>query len=64
MNELKSCPFCNGEAKLYSDKRNFYPYDDTFRVCCTKCHAMSNLFTSRENALSSWNTRTGEDKSC
>ena len=52
-NELKLCPFCVGEAKLYSGKINFYPYDYRFRFWCEKCNAMSNLFKTKDEALAS-----------
>ncbi|MBQ7732492.1 MAG: Lar family restriction alleviation protein [Synergistaceae bacterium] len=57
MNELKTCPFCDGKAKLWEGKKNFYPYDYSYRIICTKCHVMTNLFTSREEAVASWNRR-------
>lgn len=58
---LKPCPFCGGEAKLYAGKINFYPYDHRFRVWCSKCNAMSNLFRTKDEALASWNWRVDHE---
>lgn len=57
MIELKSCPFCGGEARLF--------VDDGVRVLCTKCRASSkNLVDDEcyetravEKVIEAWNRR-------
>ena len=62
-NELRPCPFCGGEAKLY--------VSDGVRVMCLKCRATSKIlkdeyngFEIRTNAVKSvieaWNRRTND----
>ena len=59
--ELKSCPFCGGNAKIEH-------IDDTY-LCyavCTKCHATAQGFfnypgsNSEEKSVFAWNRRAGE----
>lgn len=40
MIELKSCPFCGGEARLF--------VNDGVRVLCNKCHASSEILADSE----------------
>lgn len=58
MIELKSCPFCGGEARLF--------VNDGVRVLCNKCHASSKILVDSEYyetsaveiAIKAWNRRT------
>ena len=58
MIELKSCPFCGGEARLF--------VNDGVRVLCTKCRASSKILVDSEcyktsaveKAIEAWNRRT------
>ena len=51
MEQLKKCPFCGGEAKLYGYT--------AFWVCCEneECNVDSDVYESREKAITTWNTR-------
>lgn len=50
---LLSCPFCGGEAELYST----VPTYDSFWSCiCRDCGA-STSFGSEAEAITAWNTR-------
>lgn len=51
MAELKSCPFCGGEAKLTKYK------DGVPLVVCSKCMAHTCLCFSVEEAVERWNKR-------
>ena len=59
--ELKSCPFCGGEAKIERIDDSYLCY-----VICTKCHATAPGFfnypgsNSEEKSVHAWNRRAGE----
>ena len=48
--ELKPCPFCGGEAKLYDA---YGPYI----VECGNCRAANGRFPYEKKAIEHWNTR-------
>lgn len=54
MTELKTCPFCDGEAKIT------HPYyaDTLYQVECTDCHCITSLYGTCEGAIYAWNTCT------
>ena len=54
MTELKHCPFCGGEAKCIE----FY---GLYHVICCNCHIAGKDCSTRESAVSAWNTRPIED---
>lgn len=61
MFELKSCPFCGGEARLF--------VNNGVRVLCNKCHASSEILADSEGyktravekVIEAWNRRTTND---
>ena len=59
--ELKSCPFCGGEAKIEHIDDDYLCY-----AICTKCYATAQGFlnypgsNSEEKAVYAWNRRVGE----
>ena len=71
--KLKPCPFCNGQARLYST----YSYKTASQyvlVKCTYCNAASRSYYSREDpkkanwdtiacrrATNAWNRRQGQE---
>ena len=51
-NKLLSCPFCDGEAVVSSRE---------FQVYCNSCGARTTMmFSTDEEAIKAWNTRSGE----
>lgn len=56
MAELKSCPFCGGQAELV--KKEIY-LDYGYRVHCTQCGAMANVVLVNHPKL----THNGLDES-
>ena len=56
MSELKPCPFCGSEAKLYADKKT----QDWGAICqqpeC-ECNARIPYCATREEAIEQWNRR-------
>ena len=67
MTDLKSCPFCGGEAKLYSIGTGSPHYGNYHQVVCQGCLNASGAYWSGEqSAIDAWNTRverTCEDAS-
>ena len=56
--ELKSCPFCGGEARRGKSS----PQDPY--IWCTKCHINTGMRFSYKSAIEAWNTRPeGEPRS-
>ena len=52
--QLKQCPFCEGEAELRTDGDDLnYP----IWIQCTKCQAGVEPFPNKEFAILEWNTR-------
>ena len=49
MDELKSCPFCGGEADEYAE-------DEYLQIECQKCGARSRK-DSDMDAIEAWNRR-------
>lgn len=39
--ELKNCPFC-GSSAIFKYERGRDDFDETYRVCCSKCWCKSN----------------------
>lgn len=64
MTELKRCPFCGGEAHLYSSE--ICPSIDVV-VECVKCHAGTQFFNDgdpkklQKKAIEAWNRRIDND---
>ena len=56
MEELKPCPFCGGEAKVFGN------YDDSeYHANCTnnECGCCwVNYYETKEEAIEAWNRRT------
>lgn len=52
--ELKPCPFCGGEAKLFS-------LGSEYEVYCTECHSSSGWYSQKGEAAiraaAAWNRR-------
>ena len=57
MTELKSCPFCDGKARLF--------VNGGVRVLCSKCYASTKILTDEleydsnavETVIGKWNRR-------
>ena len=62
--ELKSCPFCGGEAELVQQQVVGYP-DDFYVECGTDGCVLSLgglCFSTEEEAMEAWNRRAGEQE--
>ena len=68
MPDLKTCPFCGGEAQemfirrkgLFPSMRFPYTTHATY-IQCKTCHASSGVRYEKENAINAWNRRAGEE---
>ena len=54
--ELKPCPFCGGQAKVYKSQSLYADRIQT-RIFCTKCGVRTGTCLSKQ-APKLWNTRT------
>lgn len=60
MINLKKCPFCGGDAEIFSTgdylKKTFY------RIHCKKfCCLQVNFYSSKIAAVEAWNRRANDD---
>ena len=53
--ELLNCPFCGGEAKVYSRKIDWLI--DDYKVECSKCHCTTDIYDTKREAVEAWNKR-------
>lgn len=58
---LKPCPFCGGNADLYSITIGFNE-ERVFYIQCDKCLSRSGKWGKKENAIDMWNRRTDNGK--
>ncbi len=54
-NELKSCPFCGGEARIEDNA-----FTDAFFIMRERCHTTSDVYSTKNEAIEAWNTRAYE----
>ncbi len=59
MDNLKSCPFCGGEAEI---QQHIIPglltkKDVFYSVWCQKCGGTNEIRPKKEQAIKAWNTR-------
>ena len=62
MSELKSCPFCGGDAQLIMTRKSLPDFEGTdggdWIVVCKRCNTAFAFFgRSREAVTASWNRR-------
>lgn len=60
--KLKPCPFCGGEATLWSGNIDDDYSDLYYDVYCTACNCMTPKFHDEESAIRFWNRREPMDK--
>ena len=70
MEQLKVCPFCGGQPKIYDILRQYVddgpgtPPCKVWRVMCgarVDCCAILNDFASPQDAIAAWNRRVGNE---
>ena len=54
MEEIKTCPFCGGEAELSEGDREYF---EMHLIYCMKCGVNTGNCNSEEEAIFIWNTR-------
>lgn len=60
---LKSCPFCEGKARLMMNpaRMGFYLQGGTYYVHCTVCGACSKPSKNKKTAIANWNRRPDDN---
>lgn len=63
---LKPCPFCGGEPKVYTDYQKSVDVEEpelVWRVMCGKlnCALLMSHFKTEEEAVATWNRRAEND---
>ena len=59
MNNIKTCPCCNGESTLHSRCSWLAPDGYTYYVQCEECKTMSGYYETKNKAIEAWNKRGG-----
>ena len=69
MSELKPCPFCGGEAKIYATTTGTFPNHAKHYCYCEKCFASGQSFSDFTNdgssvfdAIEAWNRRADDER--
>ena len=69
MSELKPCPFCGGEAKIYATTTGPFPNHAKHYCYCEKCFASGQSFSDFTNdgssvfdAIEAWNRRADDER--
>ena len=60
-NKLKPCPFCGGEALIYTNTiiKNL----PTYSVYCSECYARTyGMYDTKEQAIENWNRRVNQNE--
>ena len=60
--KLKLCPFCGGEAAVWSGNIDDDCFDVYYDVYCMDCNCMTPKFHTEESAIVFWNRREPIDK--
>lgn len=63
MNDIKTCPCCNGKSTLRSRCSWLAPDGYTYCVQCEECQTMSGYYETENEAIEAWNLREGNDES-
>lgn len=58
MQELKYCPFCGGEARVFEERGLT---TTRFYVRCMKCFCNTGTYNSRKLVIEKWNRRASQE---
>lgn len=60
MNELKKCPFCEGEADIQNWVMKTLGRD-RFSVACNHCDVETPIYETEHEAIAAWNRRANSE---
>ena len=66
MMELKNCPFCGSEVKVFDNHTDFTANEKRYGIMCPKCSArfgFANGYESKQITVRKFNKRTVDDAS-
>lgn len=66
MTELRPCPFCGGEAKVWVEyihygNRHVYDEMNEYHCGCEECGISMSSRATEEDAIKDWNRRANND---
>lgn len=63
MIELKPCPFCGGEGKVFfNDEACYHGGKGTYYIVCAECASRGKNGNDEQQAIEAWNRRISNDK--
>lgn len=57
--DIKTCPFCGGEAEV-TDEDSYGFSNGDWMICCNECHAylgFDSQYETPQEAIEAWNRR-------
>ena len=57
MEKLKSCPFCGGNGRIYTESYSHRKNDIDYFIECRQCASCTDIFETEEDAIEAWNRR-------
>lgn len=66
MKELKTCPFCGGDAEIHAcaqleNEGMAARYNGEYGVHCTICHVATLPYRGKDAAITAWNRRADDE---
>lgn len=65
MMDLKTCPFCGSEVKVFDNHNDFNASEKRYGIMCPNCTArfgFANGYNSKHLTVRKYNKRTADDK--
>ena len=61
--QLKPCPFCGSEGKVFfNDEACYHGGNGTYYIACAECTSRGKSGNDKQQAIEAWNRRISNDK--